>query len=70
MSERSPANLEQSGVGVAGVSPGKEIIKVLLTEDELNPLDVLRVLRPPGFDEVHLLIIQRLHGLQHFPEYK
>ena len=70
MSERSPANLEQSGVGVAGVSPGEEIIKVLLTEDELNPLDVLRILRPPGSDEVHLLIIQRLHGLQHFPEHK
>ena len=65
-----PADLEQPGVCVAGVSPGEEIIKVLLTEDELNPLDVVRVLRPPRSDKVHLVIIQRLHGLQHFPEHK
>ena len=52
------------------MSPGEQIIKVLLTEDELNPLDVVRVLRPAGSDEVHLVIVQRLHGLQHFPEQK
>ena len=65
-----PADLKQPGVCVAGVSPGEEIIKVLLTEDELNPLDVVRVLRPPRSDKVHLVVIQRLHGLQHFPEHK
>ena len=68
--EKSPGNLEKPGVGVAGVSPGEQIIKVLLAEDELNPLDVVRVLRPAGSDEVHLVIVQRLHGLQHLPEQK
>ena len=64
------ADLEQPGVCVAGVSPGEKFIKVLLTEDKLNPLDVVRVIRPPRSDEVNLVIIQRLHGLQHFPEHK
>ena len=63
----SPCNLEQPGVGVAGVSPGEKFIKVILAQDELDPLDVVRVLRPPGPDEIHLVIVQRLDGLQHFP---
>ena len=63
-------HLEQSGVGVARVSPGEKFIKVLLTQDELHPLDVLRVGRPPGPDEVHLVVVQRLDGLQHFPGQK
>ena len=63
-------HLEQSGVGVAGVPPGEKFIKVLLTQDELHPLDVVRVLGPPGADEIHLVIVQRLHGLQHFPGQK
>ena len=66
----SPCNLEQPGVGVAGVSPGEKFIKVILTQDELHPLDVVRVLRPPGADEIHLVIVQRLDGLQHFPGQK
>ena len=49
------------------MSPGEKFIKVILAQDELDPLDVVRVLSPAGTDEVDLVIVQGLHGLQHFP---
>ena len=63
-------HLEQSGVGVARVSPGEKFIKVLLTQDELHPLDIVRIIFPLGADEIYLVVIKGLHGLQHFPGQK
>ena len=49
------------------MSPGEQFFKVLLGQDELHPLDVVRVLSPAGTDQVDLVIVQGLDGLQHFP---
>ena len=61
-------DLEQPGVGVAGVSPGEQVLEVLLAQDKLHPLHVLRIVSPQRLYQVDFIIVQGPDSLQNFPD--
>ena len=50
------------------MTPGEQVVPVLLIQYELDPLHVLRIISPQGFDQVHFIIVQGPHSLQNFPD--
>ena len=60
--------LEEPPVGVAGVAAGEEVLVVLLGQDELHPLHVVRVISGARPHLLHQVGVEGLHRLLHLGE--
>ena len=58
--------LEQPPVGVAGVVPGEQVLVVLLGQDELHSLDIVRIGWVTWGNFLHKLRVKSLDSLLHF----
>ena len=57
--------LKQPPVGVAGVTPGEQVLVVLLRQDELHPLNVVGIIRVAWRHLLHQLGVKGLDSLLH-----
>ena len=60
-----PRDLEKPPVGVAGVSAGEEVLKIVLGYNKLDSFDIVGIVLLARLDFLHNLVIQCAHRVLH-----